>query len=70
MESHTKTNVYNIRPTGGTFGQSQLHVIRLKGMTHSVQDSPLPAHVQQENIEARLLLLHQLEDALHTQTVG
>lgn len=33
-------------------------------------DSPLPAHVQQEDVEARLLLLHQLQDALHTQAVG
>lgn len=33
-------------------------------------NSPLPAHVQQEHVEARLLLLHQLQDALHTQAVG
>lgn len=33
-------------------------------------DAPLPAHVQQEDVESRLLLLHQLEDALHAQTVG
>lgn len=35
-----------------------------------VKDSPLSAHVQQKYIEARFLLLHQFEDALHTQTVG
>lgn len=34
------------------------------------EDSPLSAHVQQKNIEARLLLLHQFEDALHAQAVG
>lgn len=36
----------------------------------SLGRSPLPAHVQQEDVQARLLLLHQLQDALHTQTVG